>query len=166
METLQTSLQTVIITFDGSPTPIIGKGFVALSESLTLDSILCSSISHNLLFVSQIIMILDCIVMFWPSFYIFQDILTRRILGYGVKKRKLYYLDLTDSGSQKLVYAHHTSGVKSANATVWLWHHRLSYLSFGYLKNLRPHLFSNISELDLYCDVYELAKIQLSSLFS
>lgn len=67
-------------------------------------------------------------------------------------------MDLIDSGSQKLGQAHQTSGIKSANVTIWLWHHRLGYLSFGYFTNLRPHLFSNISQSDIHCDACELAK--------
>lgn len=48
-----TSLQTIIITVDGSPTPVIWEGSVVLSKSLTLDSVLIvPSLSHNLLFVS------------------------------------------------------------------------------------------------------------------
>ena len=31
-------------------------------------------------------------------FCVFQDILTRKILGYGVRRSKLYYLKLTEKG--------------------------------------------------------------------
>jgi hypothetical protein len=51
---------------------------------------------------------------------VFQDILIRRILGYGVRRGKLYYLDLTDTGTQKLGQVHQTGGVESAKAVVWL----------------------------------------------
>jgi histone deacetylase 1/2 len=103
-------------------------------------------------------MILACIVTFWPSFCVFQDILTRRILGYGVRRGKLYYLDLTDSGTHKLSQANQTGGLENAKATVWLWHRRLGHLSFSYLRKLQPHLFSVVSDSDFHCDVCELAK--------
>lgn len=61
VETLQTSLQTFIIIVYGSPTPVIG----VLSKSLTLDFVfVVPSLSHKFLFVSQITIILTCIVMF------------------------------------------------------------------------------------------------------
>ncbi|EOX94408.1 Uncharacterized protein TCM_003988 [Theobroma cacao] len=75
------------------------SGFVILSNTLTLDTILIiPSLKCNLLSVSQITFTLDCIVTFGPLFCIAQDILTRNILGYGVKRDKLYYLELTESG--------------------------------------------------------------------
>ena len=43
-------------------------------------------------------------------------------------------------------------------ADVLLWHRRLGHLSFGYLKKLKPSLFTRLNVLDLQCDVCELAK--------
>lgn len=63
---------------------------------------------------------------------------------------------MTDKGNQKLGQAHKVRGVEEAKATVWLWHRRLGHLSFRYLKKLKPHLFSVIS--DSKCHVCELAK--------
>lgn len=111
------SSQALISTADGSLTLCIGEGFMVLFESLTLDSVLIVHfLSRNLLSISQITLILTCIVTFWPSFYVFQDILTR----YGVRRGKLYYLDLTDSRTQKLGQPYQTDGVESAKVTVWL----------------------------------------------
>ena len=55
-------------------------------------------------------------------------------------------------------HAHQTRSKDHAHALVWLWHRRLKYLSFRYLKKLQPHLFSCLSILDFQCEIYELAK--------
>ncbi|PRQ26985.1 putative RNA-directed DNA polymerase [Rosa chinensis] len=89
------------------------------------------------------------------------DILTRRILGYGVRRGKLYYLDLTETGKKQkhlLGQANQINGVENAKEAVWLWHRRLGHLSFRYLKKLQPQLFSVVSDLDFHCDICELAK--------
>ena len=68
------------------------------TNTLTLDIVLVvPSLEYNLLFVSQITSTLACTVTFWPTFCVFQDILTRKILGYGVRRGKLYYLKLTEN---------------------------------------------------------------------
>ncbi|KAH0698607.1 hypothetical protein KY284_012822 [Solanum tuberosum] len=67
------------------------------------------------------------------------DILTRRTLGYGVKRNELYYLELTEDGKKQFHHAFHTSGVEKTRDSVWLWHRRLGHISFAYLKKLRCH---------------------------
>jgi hypothetical protein len=39
---------------------------------------------------------------------VFQDILTQKILGYGVKRGKLYYLELTENEGQRFSQAYQT----------------------------------------------------------
>ena len=138
-----------------------GEGLVVLSDSLTLDSVLVvPSLSYNLQSVSQIVLELACTVTFHPSFCISQDLLPRQTLGYGVRKGKMYYLELTETGKkcEHLSYANQIKGVKDARELVWLWHRRLGHLSFGYLRKLQPHLFSNISDSEFHCNICELAK--------
>ena len=97
------SSQSVICTANGSTSLITGEGSVTLTESLTLDTVLVvPSLSYNLLSVSQITLTLICTVIFWPLFCVFQDILTRKILGYGVRCGHLYYLELTEKGGIKI----------------------------------------------------------------
>ena len=97
------SSQSVISTANGSTSPITGEGSVILSNTLTLDTVLIvPSLEYNLLSVSQITSTLACTVIFWPSFCVFQDILTWKILGYGVRRGKLYYLELLENGESKI----------------------------------------------------------------
>ena len=162
LKKLKPSSQNIVSTADGTPTPVTGEGSIVLSNTLTLDSVLVvPSLSYNLLSVGQIIQELSCIVTFYPSFCVFQDILTRRILGYGVRKGKLYYLDLTETGEkhmQSLGQANQVNRAESAKKDVWLWHRRLGHLNFGYLKKLQPQLFSDVNYSDFHCDICELAK--------
>ncbi|XP_068666343.1 uncharacterized protein [Aristolochia californica] len=48
------------------------------------------------------------------------DILTRKILGYGVRRGKLYYLELTENGGSKISQANQASSKDSAQATICL----------------------------------------------
>ena len=159
LKSLKPSSQSVISTANGSTSPITGEGSIILSDSLTLDTVLVvPSLEHNLLSVSKITSTLACTVIFWPAFCVFQDILTQKILGYGVRRGKLYYLELTEKGGSKFSQANQTSSEDKARAIVWLWHRRLGHLSFGYLKKLQPHLFSVFSNLDFHYEICELAK--------
>ena len=76
--------------------------------------------------------------------------MTDRILGYGIRKGKLYYLE-----EEASVKANNTEG---RNSLPWLWHRRLGHFSFGYLKKLKPELFLSNKPFDTSCDVCEMAK--------
>ena len=58
----------------------------------------------------------------------------------------------------KLSQTHQANSKDKAETLVWLWHRRLGHLSFGYLKKLKPLLFSNISNLEFKCETCELTK--------
>lgn len=130
-----------------------------MSDNLQFNLVLVvPSLECNLLSVSQITSSLNCTVTFWPSFCIFQDILTRKTLGYGVRRGKLYYLDLTKDGEKQIGQLHLMEGDTKARDKAWLWHRRLGHLSFGYLRKLKPYLFSNLDESIFQWDTCELAK--------
>ncbi|KAM2392557.1 hypothetical protein ACFX1X_036018 [Malus domestica] len=66
-----------------------------------------------------------------------QDIWTRKTIGYGIRKGKLYYLELTSNSSRMLTHALAVDGNlgdRNKASEVWLWHHRLGHASFGYLR--------------------------------
>ncbi|RVW84526.1 Retrovirus-related Pol polyprotein from transposon TNT 1-94 [Vitis vinifera] len=89
---------------------------------------------YNLLSVSQITAALSCIVIFWPEFCVIKDIQTRQTIGYGIKRGKLYYLDLQSKDSNKLQQALMTdeSEGEKKKSEIWLWHRRLGHASFGH----------------------------------
>uniref|UniRef100_A0A6N2N256 Uncharacterized protein n=1 Tax=Salix viminalis TaxID=40686 RepID=A0A6N2N256_SALVM len=138
----QPSSWSAICTANGSTSLVTGEGSMILTNTITLDIVLIVlSLVDNLLSVSQITTTLEC-----------TDILTRKILGYGVRRGNLYYLELTKQGGLKLSHTHHTRSTDQAHALVWLWHRRLGHLSFGYLQKLQPHLFSSLSISDFQCE--------------
>ncbi|CAL8151233.1 unnamed protein product [Prunus armeniaca] len=67
--------------------------------------------------------------------WLHQDILTRKIIGYGTRRGKLYFLDLAPSGETRISQAFKTSGdpTEKNQNFIWLWHRRLGHASFGYL---------------------------------
>ncbi|RVW45822.1 Retrovirus-related Pol polyprotein from transposon RE1 [Vitis vinifera] len=108
---LRPSSQKIVSTANGITTPIIEEGSLTLTDTLNLDSVLVvPSLDYNLLSVSQITTALSCIVIFWPEFYVIKDIQTRQTIGCGIKRGKLYYLDLQSKDSNKLQQALMTDG--------------------------------------------------------
>ncbi|RVX07665.1 hypothetical protein CK203_021856 [Vitis vinifera] len=141
---LRPSSQKIVSTANGNTTPIIGEGSLTLTDTLNLDSVLVvPSLDYNLLSVSQITAALFCIVIFWPEFCVIKDIQTRQTISCGIKRGKLYYLDLQSKDSNKLQQALMADGSEGEKkkSEIWLWHRRLGHASFGYLKKLFPSLF-------------------------
>ncbi|RVW18959.1 Retrovirus-related Pol polyprotein from transposon RE1 [Vitis vinifera] len=103
---LRPSSQKIVSTANGNTTPVIGEGSLTLTDTLNLDSVLVvPSLDYNLLSVSQITAALSCIVIFWPEFCVIKDIQIRQTIGCGIKRGKLYYLDLQSKDSNKLQQA-------------------------------------------------------------
>ena len=56
------------------------------------------SLSTKLLSVGQVTEDLNCCVPMYSLYYLFQDVLTKKIFGCGTKRRGLYYVDDLDLG--------------------------------------------------------------------
>jgi hypothetical protein len=103
---LKTSAQTEVNVANGNVIPVIGEGIISLIDTIELDTVLVGpSLNYNLLYVAQITLTLHCLVIFWPYFCVFKDIRTRKTIGYGIRRGKLYYLELTTSSSSLLTQA-------------------------------------------------------------
>ena len=99
---LKSSSQHSVSTANGTSIPIIGEGSLSLTNTLNLDSVLVvPSLNYNLLSVSQITTAFLC-CHFLPEFCVFKDIRTRQSIGCGVRRGKLYYLDLVSTSSDEL----------------------------------------------------------------
>ncbi|KAK2988761.1 hypothetical protein RJ640_025920 [Escallonia rubra] len=161
VSTLKQSSQKFVTTANGTPASIVGEGHLPLTSNMNLDSVLAvRSLDYNLLSVSQITTALFCVVIFWPNFCVFKDIRTRQTIGCGVRRGKLYYLDLVSKSSDKLRQALmvNDSEGEMQKSEIWLWHRRLGHASFGYLKKLFPSLFTKCDVSSFQCEVCELAK--------
>ena len=91
--------------------------------------------------------------------------MTQRILCYGIKRRKLYYINLAAVEIQLSGQANSTKGSRENKDMVWLWHRRLGHLSLKYLLKLNPNLFFHVNDSKLKCDICEMAKSHRISYF-
>lgn len=67
---------------------------MALSPSFSLsNTLLVPSLSNKLLYIGQATKELNCCALMNLSFYMFLDIITKKIIGHGTKQRGLYYMD-------------------------------------------------------------------------
>jgi hypothetical protein len=81
LQNLRPSSQQVISTANGGISPIIGKGSIDLTTTITFDTVLVvPSLEYNLLSVSQSTLTLNCTVTFWPFFMFFRIFSPGRLL--------------------------------------------------------------------------------------
>ena len=127
--------QHIVSTTNGTSSPVLGEVSIFFTKNLNLDYVLVvPSLNHNLLSVAQITLPLNCVVIFWPNLCVFKDIQTRKTIGYGTRRGKLYYLDLMPTRSNQLVQVFSANTPdKLQSSKIWLWHRRLGHASFRYL---------------------------------
>lgn len=89
-----TPRRSSISNANGGLSSLTGSGTVMLSPTLLLsNTLLVPSLSHNLLFVSQVTKNLNFVVLIYPSLCFLQDILTKEIIRRGTKRGELYYME-------------------------------------------------------------------------
>ena len=139
---------------NGVTYPVTGAGRVALTPSLSLkNTLLVPSLTNKLLSVGKAIDELNCCVLMYPTFCLFQDILTKKIIGRGTKKGGLYCMD-----DCSLEMANSIKYTTDKEHQIWMWHRRLGHPSFSYLKHLFPSLFSQVNERVFECEICIQAK--------
>jgi len=106
-----------------------------------------------LLSVEQVTEELQCCALMYPSFCLFQDILTKEIIGHGTKRKGLYYIDDLSCGKATNIHL-----IDNKEWQIWLWHNRLGHPSFWYLHCLFPELFTKFREADFQCKTCIKAK--------
>ena len=96
---------------------------------------------------------------FFPDYFVIQDLHTKRTIGKGEKHGDLYILSQHEFQSHnyldfQLLDSQHVSTVSSK-----VWHDRLAHLSFRRLEFLQSHLHSNAQQdRHIPCYVCPLAK--------
>ena len=93
--TFQSHPSTSTVTLaDGSQSCVLGSGIIFSTPSLPLSSVLSlSNFSFNLISVSKLTRALKCYISFFPGFCLFQDLMTKQIIGRGRESVGLYILD-------------------------------------------------------------------------
>jgi len=143
-----------IFNANGIAYPVNGAGDVQISKTLTLkNTLLVPSLSTKLISIGQLTEEQNCVALMFPNHCIFQDILTKEIIGRGTKRDGLYYLEEMKTGNSFLS----KTDSKQLREQVLLWHRRLGHPSFGYMRKLSPHLFSGLNE-QLVCETCIKAK--------
>ncbi|RDX72664.1 hypothetical protein CR513_47815, partial [Mucuna pruriens] len=87
----------------------------------------------------------------------FQDwhnILTKEIIRRGTKRKGIYHVD--DFNSSKINIVQHIDGQKQK--LLQLCHCCLGHPSYGYMKHLLQHLFSNVGQFELQCETCILSR--------
>ena len=134
---------TQIQTANGDCVVVTRTGQVQISPSINLKNcLLISSLTHKLLYVSQLIKELDCTVLMTSTSCVVQDAQTGTIIERGTKREGLYYVDATTQHSQAML----TRG--STNHQLLMWRRRLGHPSLAYLKFLFPSLKRGTTSLD------------------
>src|ERR1044072_2621582 len=142
-----------ITVANGSQTPVIGCGFVHLSSSLHLKHVLhVPELSNNLLSIHKLTQDLNCVVTFFHSHCVFQDLATGERLGIAKEQDGLYYIPHKESK------CHQMSSKSWAAPQIWLQQKCLGHPPFRMLKSLFPHLFSKVFVESFHCDVCPFAK--------
>lgn len=137
---------------DGSMSPIIGRGTIRCTKTLSLSPVLhVPKFPVNLLSISSITKSLNCKCWFDPTCCAFQELGTGRLLGTGTMHDGLYYLD---EGGDEIALA----TCMSPSQELLLYHQRLGHLSFAALSRIYPSLFKLCPRDSLVCDACELAK--------
>ena len=135
---------------NGEGIRVEGAETISLSEKLALNNCLfVPALFHKLLSLSQLTRDLDCIVLMKLGYRIVQDVQTRQIIGRGIERGGLYYLEETVQKGKVLVHG-------SEEKQLWTWHRRLGHPSIGYLEKLFPALAGFKSNFK--CETCVLAK--------
>ena len=131
---------------DGSHSCVLGSGTIVPTPSIPLTSVLSlPKFSFNLMSVSKLTRALKCYISFFPDFCLFQDLMTKQIIGRGCESGGLYILDPT---VRRPIAC---SGVTIQFETYC----RLGHLLLPLLKKLCPQ-FSSLLSLD--CESCQFAK--------
>lgn len=144
-----------IVNANGEIFPVITADIMAVSSKLPLSNTLfVRSIAYKLLSVSQITKQLHCVAIIYSDVFFLQDIHTKEIVGRGIERGGLHYLE--DINTTQAYQTTHSN--KSKEEQIYVWHHRLVHPSFGYLKHLFYVLFLDLPTSEFKCETCILAK--------
>lgn len=136
---------------NGSRTQLTHTRKSFLSSTIALDNVLCvPTFNFNLLSISQVTNSLNCAAIFFPSFCVFQDLRTKKLIGMGEMRDGLYHYT---PPANKAVALPANCGLD-----LGMWHQRLGHRSQQCLSYLSPFFLNSSSCSQKSCDVCILAK--------
>ncbi|GKV43433.1 hypothetical protein SLEP1_g50721 [Rubroshorea leprosula] len=136
---------------NGSSLEVSHIGKATLSHNLSLENVLCvPQFTCNLLSVSKITKQLNCAVIFFPDFCVFQDLTSKRLIGMGKLHEGIYYCDFGHIAAASQIK-------RKESLSFEVWHKRLGHISLDRLSKI-PSLCSCPSNIKHVCDVCHRAK--------
>ncbi|XP_078160840.1 uncharacterized protein LOC144556253 [Carex rostrata] len=133
-----------VVLPDGSRNPITHIGNVYVSPEIQLKDVLCApSFNFNLLSVSKITSSLNCAVIFFPTFCVFQDLTTKKLIRVSDMRDGLY--NISKAAVVAAVSSHTDSN---------LWHRRLGHPSKHSFSKTSPYPLNNVPLIDP-CESYK-----------
>jgi len=98
---LSSSHVSSVTNANGETFPVLGTCSIQITPSLTLHNVLyVPALSHHLISVPQINAQSKCSVTFFPMYVVFQDLLTKEIIGRGYLRGRLFHLDRLYAGEK------------------------------------------------------------------
>jgi len=147
------SYSETIQTADGTSQPIHGVGSIECTPSLHLSSVLhVPSFPINLLSVGSLIDQFKCIVTFDENFCIFQEKRTGRVIGIGVRRNGLWFINQEQSAL--------AAATEAQEREIYLLHGWLGHVPFGSLNKLYPDAFKGVDIKNLCVMHVNLGSIQ------
>lgn len=139
---------------DDSFSSVAGQGDIPTTSDLSLTSVLyVPNFALNLLSISHLTKNLNCYLTFFPSYYVFQDIATKRTIGLEHENDGLYILDFNPPVATSVIKRNITL---STSNELFTWHCQLGHLSFSVFKKMFPHFF--VPNSIISCEDCQLAK--------
>lgn len=136
---------------------IFGKWNINVSPLLSLSSVLhVPKLATNLLSINRITHDFNCLVIFFPSHCVFQDLALKQTIMSGRVVDELYLLD-ADANPSSFTALHSSNSSKDNKDRLMQWHNCMDHMSF-FSMTLFPSLFSSSLLLDINCEVCQLSK--------
>ena len=140
---------TFVSVADGKGAYVKGKGKInLLSDKIVSDVLFVPSFPFQLLSVSKITSTLNCEVILTSSKVVFQDLVTKEMIGEGFFLHGLYYI------SQKPQVSKGFQATTNPPHEHLLWHHRLAHPSDSVLSKIKS---VQVHE-SLTCDICHFSK--------
>lgn len=128
---------------NGNRVPVIGTGKLSLfSKTINSSVMYVPDFPFKLLSVGKITRLLDCLAIFSPHNIIFQDRVTKKMIGEGFYLNGLYYISTSSSFSKSLIADSPSSSLQN------LWHLRLAHPSFHVMSFLFPNICKPLHECE------------------
>ncbi|KAM2944179.1 hypothetical protein COP2_027257 [Malus domestica] len=136
---------------NGEGARIVGKGKIHLiSDQIESTALYVPSFPFQLLSVGRITNSLNCLAIFSPKNVIFQDCITKRMIGEGFFIDGLYYI----SKSSSCGFHAKSKSIHNSIQAISLWHQRLGHPSQPILSTLFPDL----GKESTHCETCHLSK--------